>query len=72
MKNGIKDYYKDLDFMPVIVKEIKCPNGIIIKPSGLYELKEKTIFRFGDTINTMSYVPIQNKVIQFALNYLDI
>ena len=71
MKHGIKQFYKDLDFMPVIAKPIKCSNGMIIKQSGLYEIKAKTIFRFGDTINTMSFVHIQNKVIQFALNYVD-
>ena len=71
MKNGIKNYYNNLDFMPVIAKEIKCPNGMKIKPSGLYEIKEKTIFRFGDTINTMSFVHMQNKVIQFAIKHVD-
>ena len=71
MKNGIKKHYNNLDFMPVIAKPIKCPNGMVIKQSGLYEIKEKTIFRFGDTINTMSFVHIQNKVIQFALNQID-
>lgn len=71
MKNGIKKYYKNLDFIPVIAKPIKCSNGMVIKQSGLYELKEKTIFRFGDTINTMSFVHMQNKVIQFALNQID-
>ena len=71
MKIGIQEYYKDLDFMPVIAKTIKCSNGMTIKPSGLYEIKEKTIFRFGDTINTMSFVHIQNKVIQLALNHVD-
>lgn len=41
MKNGIKKYYRNLDFMPVIAKPIKCPNGMVIKQSGLNEIKKK-------------------------------
>lgn len=42
-----------------------------IPPMGLNEIKEKTITKFGESINSMSFVHIQNKVKQKVENIID-
>ena len=71
MESGIRGIYPNLDFIPIIAKRIKSPNGMVNEPSGLIEIKERTIFKFGDTINSMSFVHVQNKAIQLVLNIVD-
>lgn len=71
MQKGIQDLLPDLDFIPIISKPIKSPNGMQIPPMGLNEIKEKTITKFGESINSMSFVHIQNKVKQKVENIID-
>ena len=68
MECGIKRKYINIDFMPVIAKEIKSINGMITEPFDLDELKRRTISRIGDTINSMSFVHVQNMVNQKISN----
>ena len=71
MECGIKRKFKNIDFMPVIAKEIKSINGMITEPFGLDELKRRTISRIGDTINSMSFVHVQNMVKQKISNNIE-
>ena len=71
MESGIKGIYPNFDFIPIIAKRILGPNGMVTEASGLIEIKEKTIFRFGDTINTMSFVHIQNKAKQLVFKNIE-
>jgi len=71
MQKGIQDLFSDLDFIPIISKPIKSPNGMQIPPMGLNEIKEKTITKFGESINSMSFVHIQNKVKQKVESRID-
>ena len=71
MQKGIQDLFPDLDFMPIISKPINSQEGMQIRPMGLKEIKEKTITKFGESINSMSFVHIQNKVKQKVESIID-
>ena len=71
MQKGFQDSYPGIDFIPIIARDIKSSNGMIIPKMGLKEIKKKTVKKFGESINSMSFVHIQNKVNQIVRQKLD-
>jgi len=71
MHKGLQDLYSNIDFIPIVSKDIKSQNGMQIPKTGLDEIKEMTIKKFGESINSMSFVHIQNKVNQRVRQKID-
>lgn len=71
MEKGIKNIFKNIDFIPVIAKDIINTDNVITHKKGLNEIKAKTISRFGESINSMSFIHIQNKVNQKVTQEVD-
>lgn len=71
MEKGIKSIFKNIDFIPVIAKDIINTDNVITHKKGLNEIKAKTISRFGESINSMSFIHIQNKVNQKVTQKVD-
>ena len=71
MQKGFQDSYPSIDFIPIIARDIKSSNGMIIPKMGLKEIKKMTVKKFGESINSMSFVHIQNKVNQRVRQKLD-
>jgi len=71
MHKGLQDLYPNIDFIPIVSRDIKSQNGMQIPKKGLDEIKEMTIKKFGESINSMSFVHIQNKVNQRVQQKID-
>ena len=71
MQKGFQDLYPSIDFIPIIARDIRSSNKMIIPSKGLEEIKKMTVNKFGESINSMSFVHIQNKVNQRVRQKLD-
>lgn len=71
MKKGFHDLYPSIEFIPIVARDIKSTNGMQISKMGLKEIKKITVNKFGESINSMSFVHIQNKVNQRVRQKLD-
>jgi len=71
MHKNLQDLYPNIDFIPIVSRDIKSENGMQIPKKGLDEIKEMTIKNFGESINSMSFVYIQNKVNQRVRQKID-
>ena len=71
MQKGFQDLYPSIDFIPIIARDIRSSNKMIIPSKGLKEIKKMTVNKFGESINSMSFVHIQNKVNQRVRQKLD-
>ena len=71
MQRGFQNLYPSIDFIPIIARDIKSTNGMQISKMGLEDIKKITVNKFGESINSMSFVHIQNKVNQRVRQKLD-
>jgi GTPase Era involved in 16S rRNA processing len=71
MQKGLQDLYPNIDFIPIIARDIKSSNGMQIPKMNLNKIKEMTINKFGESINSMSFIYIQNKVKQRVRQEID-
>jgi len=71
MHKNFHDLYPNIDFIPIVSRDIKSQNGMQIPKMGLDKIKEMTIKNFGESINSMSFVHIQNKVNQRVRQKID-
>ena len=71
MQKDLHDLYSNIDFIPIIARDIKSSNGMQIPKMNLNKIKEMTINKFGESINSMSFIYIQNKVKQRVRQEID-
>ena len=71
MQKGLQDLYPNIDFIDIIARDIKSSNGMQIPKKNLDKIKEMTINKFGESINSMSFIHIQNKVKQRVRQKID-
>ena len=74
MKDGISKIFenKRIEYLNVLSKEVIFNNQIITKPYGLKELISKTLEKFKNSINSMSFVYVQKKVEESVKNELEL
>ena len=61
VEKKIKNIFKNITFIPVISKDIKSTDDVITRKKGLKQLKEKTLFKFIESIDYASFIHIKNK-----------
>ena len=66
MKEGLEDTFKNrkIDFIPVLAKDEETQGNQIIKKFGLEETIIATLNRFKQSIDSMSFIYVHNKVLE--------
>ena len=64
MNKKINEIFKDrkIDFIRVLAKKMEIDDQLSVSPFGLKELIEKTLEKFKNSINSMSFIYVQRKV----------
>ena len=72
VKGGCKKSFPNLDFIPLLSRDIKDENDkITFKSFGLADITKKTIIKFSSSINSNSFVYVKNNVINNIKKYLE-